>query len=309
MTRYGEVERLSPLIRRVTANNPGPFTGTGTGTHIVGNGEVAVIDPGPDDADHVDALLRATAGERITAILVTHTHRDHSPAAASLADRTGAPVVGCAPAVRSVSRETPDRFAGESLGNPSDFSPKRAKQTIAESSDAAFDPRYTPDRVLVDGDAVRSDGWTLTALATPGHASAHLAFALAEERALFTGDHVMGWSTTVIAPPDGDMGEYLDSLALLLPRDDIVYHPTHGPPVTEPHRLVRGMILHRRQREAAIVAAIGERPRTVGDLVTAMYAAIDPRLHPAAALSVTAHLIDLERRGAARREGAAWAAG
>jgi len=281
---YGEVEHLSPLIRRVTAHNPGPFTGPGTGSHIIGHGEIAVLDPGPDDSNHVTALLRATQGERIAAILITHTHRDHSPAARALAEASGAPVMGCAPLVRDVPRGTPDRFAD------------------------AFDKTYAPDRVLADGETVEGPGWRMEALATPGHASNHLAFALPQERALFTGDHVMGWATSVVAPPDGDMADYLASLARLQTRDDLVYHPTHGDPVTEPQRLVRGFILHRRQREAAILALLAEGPATVPALVAKMYAAIDPRLHGAAGLSVLAHLIALERGGAVVREGDVWAA-
>jgi len=280
---YGAVETLSPLIRRVTAHNPGPFTGTGTGSHIIGHGDVAVLDPGPNDAAHVAALLRATQGERIAAILITHTHRDHSPASRALAAASGAPVIGCAPLVHDVPRGTPDRLS------------------------EAFDLTYFPDRVLADGESVEGPGWRLEALATPGHASNHLAFALVQERALFTGDHVMGWATSVVAPPDGDMADYLASLARLQARDDLVYHPAHGDPVNEPQRLVRGLILHRRQREAAILALLDKRPSTVPTLVATMYARVDPRLHGAAGLSVLAHLIALERGGAVVREGDAWA--
>ena len=283
MPVYGEVEHLSPLIRRVTANNPGPFTGTGTGTHLIGHGAVAVIDPGPDDDAHVAALLRALAGERVAAIVITHTHRDHSPAARALAAATGALIVGCAPLVHDDPRETPYGL------------------------NEAFDLGYAPDRVLADGEIVEGDGWSLQALATPGHASNHLAFALPQERALFTGDHVMGWSTSVVAPPDGDMADYMTSLARLQGRDDAVYHPTHGEPVTEPQRLVRGLILHRRQREAAILSLLANAPATVPALVATMYAGVDARLHGAAGLSVLAHLIALERAGAVRREGEDWA--
>jgi len=277
--RYGEVEHLSPLIRRVTANNAGPFTGTGTGTHIIGHGEVAVLDPGPDDADHVGALLRAIAGERVSAILITHTHRDHSPAARALAAATGAPVIGCPPVA-----VLPQGRAGE-----------------------AFDHDYAPDRVLADGDAIDGSGWRMEAIATPGHASNHLAFALPQERALFSGDHVMGWATSVVAPPDGDMGAYLASLAKLQARDDVIYYPTHGDPVAEPRRLVRGLILHRRQREASILALLGNGPASVEALVGAMYAGVDARLHGAARMSVLAHLTLLEREGAVARAGDEWA--
>ena len=277
---YGRVERVSPLVRRVLAHNPGPFTYTGTGTYIIGNGTVAIVDPGPDDADHIAALLAAVAGETVSHIVVTHTHRDHSPAALAVRAATGAAVVGCAPLVLD------------------DHGPR---------ADAGFDRTYAPDAVLADGDAVTGPGWTLTALATPGHTSNHLCFALAEERALFSGDHVMGWSTTVVAPPDGDMAAYVASLKRLLDRDDVVYFPTHGAPVTEPQRLVRGLVAHRKQRENQILARLAEGTATVPAMVATMYAGVDPRLHPAAGLSVTAHLIELHARGAVVAEGDTWA--
>ena len=277
---YGRVERVSPLVRRVLAHNPGPFTYTGTGTYIIGNGTVAIVDPGPDDADHIAALLAAVAGETVSHIVVTHTHRDHSPAAPAVRAATGAAVVGCAPLVLD------------------DLGPR---------ADAGFDRTYAPDAVLADGDAVTGPGWTLTALATPGHTSNHLCFALAEERALFSGDHVMGWSTTVVAPPDGDMAAYVASLKRLLDRDDVVYFPTHGAPVTEPQRLVRGLVAHRKQRENQILARLAEGTATVPAMVATMYAGVDPRLHPAAGLSVTAHLIELHARGAVVAEGDTWA--
>ena len=277
---YGRVERVSPLVRRVLAHNPGPFTYTGTGTYIIGNGTVAIVDPGPDDADHIAALLAAVAGETVSHIVVTHTHRDHSPAAPAVRAATGAAVVGCAPLVLD------------------DLGPR---------ADAGFDRTYAPDAVLADGDAVTGPGWTLTALATPGHTSNHLCFALAEERALFSGDHVMGWSTTVVAPPDGDMAAYVASLKRLLDRDDVVYFPTHGAPVTEPQRLVRGLVAHRKQRENQILARLAEGTATVPAMVATMYAGVDPRLHPAAGLSVTAHLIEMRARGAVVAEGDTWA--
>lgn len=277
---YGRVETVSPLVRRVLARNPSPFTYTGTGTYIVGTGTVAIIDPGPDDAEHIAALLDAVAGETVSHIVITHTHRDHSPAAPAVKAATGAIVVGCARLVLD------------------DSGPR---------ADAGFDRTYDPDVVLADGDSVTGPGWTLTALHTPGHTSNHLCFALAEERALFSGDHVMGWSTTVVSPPDGDMAAYMASLRLLLDRDDTVYYPTHGAPVTEPQRLVRGLITHRKQRENQIVKALGDGPKSVLDMVATMYASVDPRLHPSAGLSVTAHLIDLRARGIVANEGDAWA--
>jgi len=280
---YGRVEQVSPLVRRVLAHNPGPFTYTGTGTYIVGRqgagGKVAIVDPGPDDPAHVAALLAAVAGETVSHVVVTHTHRDHSPAAPAVKASTGAVIAGCAPLVLD------------------DLGPR---------ADAGFDRTYAPDLVLADGEHVAGPGWTLTALHTPGHTSNHLCFALAEERALFSGDHVMGWSTTVVAPPDGDMAAYMASLRRLLDRDDAVYYPTHGAAVTEPQRLVRGLIGHRRQRENQILARLADGAATVPAMVATMYASVDPRLHPAAGLSVTAHLIDLRARGEVVADGDTW---
>ncbi|HEX8621479.1 MAG TPA: MBL fold metallo-hydrolase [Allosphingosinicella sp.] len=279
MSESGRVERLAPLVRRVLAPNPSPFTYTGTQTYIVGEGDVAVIDPGPDLADHVEALVAALAGERVEAILCTHTHRDHSPASRPLQAATGAPIVGCAP-----------------LGLD-DEGPR---------ADEAFDFAYRPDRVLVDGERVAGDGWTLEAVATPGHTSNHLCLALPEEAALFTGDHVMGWSTTVVAPPDGDMADYMASLDRLLGRGDRLYYPAHGPAVTEPHDHVRRLIVHRRTREAQILERLGRGEGWIPAMVAEIYSDIDPRLFPAAGRSVLAHLVDLERRGLARAEGERW---
>ncbi|MCA3254464.1 MAG: MBL fold metallo-hydrolase [Alphaproteobacteria bacterium] len=277
---YGIVERLSPLVRRVLAHNPSPFTYTGTGTYIVGEGQVAVIDPGPDDPDHIAALQAALAGETVVALVVTHTHKDHSPAAAPMRGRTGAPVVGCAP-----------------IAARDDDGPK---------VEAGFDLSYAPDRILADGESVSGPGWTLTALHTPGHTSNHLCFALEEEKALFTGDHVMGWSTSVVTPPDGNMAHYMDSLRRLLDRDDALYYPTHGAAVTEPQRLVRGLIAHRRQREGQILKLLTAGAKPIPGLVAVMYANVAPVLHPAAGRSVLAHLIDMESRGLVARDGETW---
>jgi glyoxylase-like metal-dependent hydrolase (beta-lactamase superfamily II) len=275
----GEIERPHALVRRILAPNPSPFTFTGTQTYIVGAGAVAVIDPGPDDPRHVEALLGALAGERVEAILCTHTHRDHSPASRPLAAASGAPIVGCAPLAIA------------------DDGPR---------ADAAFDFDYAPDRVLADGERLEGEGWTLAAVATPGHTSNHLCFALGGTGLLFTGDHVMGWSTTVVSPPDGDMTDYMASLDLLLARQDAAYLPAHGPAVEDPHAHIRRLIEHRHMRERQILCHVEAGVGRIADMVPDMYRDIDPRLHPAAARSVLAHLVDLERRGTVRRESERW---
>ena len=279
----GEVIRLEPLVARILAPNPSPYTHTGTQVHLVGTRELAVIDPGPDRPDHLDALIRAIDGRPVSAIVVTHHHRDHSPASRPLAVTTGAPIVGAAPT------------------HVSDDGPR---------ADAAFDRDYAPDRVLADGEAITGEGWKLRALATPGHTSNHLAFALEETGALFSGDHVMGWSTSVVSPPDGDMTAYMASLEKLLGREDRVYYPGHGQQVDDPRRWVRGMLGHRRQRERQIMRLLTGEPRDVPDMTRRMYAGLDPRLLPAAERSVLAHLIDLERRGrVVVGEGELWRSG
>lgn len=273
-------EQPHPLVRRVLAPNPSPFTFTGTWTHIVGSGgALAVIDPGPDDAGHVAAILEACRGAPIAAIVCTHTHRDHSPAARTLAKETGAPVVGCAP------------LAMEDLG---------------PRADAAFDFTYAPDRVLTDGEWIAGDDWTLEAVATPGHTSNHLCFALPEADILFSGDHVMGWSTSIVSPPDGDMAAYMASLDKLLAREETLYLPAHGPAIDNPRKLVRGMLMHRRQRERQILRQLEQGEGSVPEMVKAMYRGVDPRLHPAAERSVLAHLIDLRARGLVMGDGAEW---
>lgn len=274
----GALIALDPLVARVLAPNPSPFTYSGTQTYLVGTNDLAVIDPGPDIAAHLDNLKAAIGGRRVRAIVITHTHHDHSPASRPLAAATGAPIIGCAPLVVDLG----DRI------------------------DASFDGDYAPDRVLSDGESVSGDGWTLTAVATPGHTSNHLCFALGEAQALFTGDHVMGWSTTVVAPPDGDMADYMASLAKLQTRDDRVYYPAHGEPVTNPAQYVRHLLGHRRQREAQILRTLEAGEATIPALVAAMYVGLDPRLRRAAGGSVLAHLIDLEARGRAVRAGELW---
>ena len=276
---YAKLEPLGRGIARVLAHNPSAFTYTGTQTYILGEEELALIDPGPDLPEHLDALVQAIGGRPVAAIMCTHTHRDHSPAARPLAERTGAAVIGCAPL---------------------------SLETVGPRADASFDGDYAPDRVLSDGEKLVVDGQPVTAVATPGHTSNHLCFAYGD--ALFTGDHVMGWSTTVVVPPDGDMAAYMQSLDKLRQRDEAVYYPAHGEPVTNPQQYVRHLMGHRMQRERQILKLVRERPRTVPDIVANAYPGLDPRLVIAAGGSVLAHLLDLERRGLVHREGEEWTA-
>ena len=270
-------EPLEPLVTRVLAPNPSPYTYTGTQTYLVGDKRgVVVIDPGPAEPDHLAALMAAIGTAPVIAITCTHTHRDHSPAAQPLSAQTGAPIIGCA-----------------ALTGLDDGAPRL---------DASFDTAYRPDRVLADGEALSGPGFTLRAVATPGHTSNHLCYALEQSGALFTGDHVMGWSTSVVVPPDGDMADYMASLEALYAREDRVYYPAHGPQIDNPRQLVRSMIGHRRQRERQILRLLGEDAAAIPALVAAMYKGLDPRLTGAAGRSVLAHLIDLERRGSVGRK-------
>jgi glyoxylase-like metal-dependent hydrolase (beta-lactamase superfamily II) len=277
----GEVKRVSPLVRRLIANNPSPFTFTGTCSYIVGEGSVAIIDPGPNDEAHVEALLEATRGERVRHIFVTHTHRDHSPAAALLKAETGATIVGARA-----------------------FMPK-APADEAKGLDAAHDLAYAPDRPLEDGERIAGQNYTLEAIATPGHAANHVVFALLEENSLFSGDHVMAWSTTVVAPPDGSMSDYMASLEKLRAREETLYWPGHGGPAREPQRYMRGLAHHRRQRESAILNRIERGDETIAEIVAAIYVGLDPRLIGAAKLSTLAHVQDLEARGLLAADGPA----
>ncbi|MBB5761032.1 MBL fold metallo-hydrolase [Methylorubrum rhodesianum] len=274
-------ETMSPLVRRRICPNGGPFTASGTCTYVVGRRHVAVIDPGPADAGHIEGLLASLAGEQVDAIVVTHTHRDHSPGARLLQARTGAPIVGCGP--------------------------HRAARELAENElpalDASADRAHRPDRELRDGESLTGDGWTLTAVATPGHTMNHLAFALPEENVLFSGDHVMAWSTSIVAPPDGSMRAYMESLERLRERDETLYWPGHGGPVRDPRRFVRGLAAHRRQREAAIRARLDAGDRDIAAIVRTVYQGLAPHLRGAAALSVFAHLEDLVERGLAITDG------
>jgi glyoxylase-like metal-dependent hydrolase (beta-lactamase superfamily II) len=278
----GQLQRISPLVRRVVAPNPGPFTFTGTCTYIVGQGQVAIVDPGPDDPAHVAALLAALDGETIAHLLVTHTHRDHSPAARSLQAETGAEIIGCAP-----------YFPARDLA-------------LGETNklDAANDLDHSPDRLLTDGEAISGPGYSLRAIETPGHTMNHVCFELAEDKALFTGDHIMAWSTTIVAPPDGAMRPYLESIEKLRGFDHAVYWPGHGGPVTQPQRFLRALLHHRRVRESSILAALEGGPLDVRAIVERVYEKLDPRLKNAAALTSLAHLEDLADRGLVGSEGA-----
>ncbi|MGI9480917.1 MAG: MBL fold metallo-hydrolase [Hyphomicrobiales bacterium] len=273
---YGNVQHVAPRIRRLVCNNPGPFTFTGTGTYIVGTGNVAVIDPGPDDQAHFEALTNALDGETISHILITHTHKDHSPLAARLKELTGA-----------------QTFAY----GPHGTGKHKAIASGSAQLDASGDTDFAPDVEIIHGDVIEGRGWTMESVFTPGHTSNHMAFALREEKALFSGDHVMAWSTSVIAPPDGNMADYFSSLYVLLERDDEIFWPTHGPEKRKPRDFVRAFISHRKMREEAIFRRISKGDQTIGEIVKAVYADVDPRLHPAAAMSTFAHIEHLLERG------------
>jgi len=277
---YAVIETVSPLNRRVTARNPSGFTFNGTGTYIIGHGKVAVIDPGPMIAEHIEALQAALKGETVTHILITHTHADHSPAAAPLKQAWACPTYGYGP---------------HGAGKIADGIP------IEEGGDMDF----TPDYELREGDIVNGDGWTIESVYTPGHTSNHLCFALLEEKALLTGDHVMGWSTSVIGPPDGDMTAYMDSLDKLLYRDDEVYWPTHGTCITDVKPFVRAFIEHRLDREQQIVTCLTNGHQRISDMVPIMYKDTQPALHPAAARSVLSAIIRLVDLGQIDTDGPA----
>jgi glyoxylase-like metal-dependent hydrolase (beta-lactamase superfamily II) len=265
------VTRVSPMVRRLVAPNASPFTFNGTCTYIVGQGKIGIVDPGPGDDSHLSALLAAVDGEQVETILITHTHRDHSVGVKALRAATGARVIGAAP-----------------------FTPRADGSTGLDSS---HDRDYAPDAILSDGERWQGPGYTMEAIATPGHCSNHLCFAFLEENALFSGDHVMAWSTSVVAPPDGSMRAYMASLDKLRGRAETVYWPGHGGPVVEPQRYLRGLIHHRRQREALILNELGEGPRTIPALVAKIYVGLNPALTRAAGLSTLAHLEDLSERG------------
>jgi glyoxylase-like metal-dependent hydrolase (beta-lactamase superfamily II) len=278
---YGRESRLSPLVRRLIAENPGPFTYTGSGTYLVGQkSDLAIIDPGPSNRAHLEALVAAIGASPVAGIFITHTHSDHCGGARALADQLGAPIYGAGP------------------------HPVKDKTLDAPALDEGADYSFAPDILVGDNEAVAGDGWTLTAVATPGHLSNHLCFSLEEEKSLFTGDHIMGWATTVVAPPDGDMGDYLASLDKLLARDDEIYFPTHGAPVINPRPFVRAIKTHRRIRDGQILDQLKKGRTRIKEIVPAIYADIDKRLHGAAALNVFAHLIRLVGTGSVTCDGA-----
>jgi glyoxylase-like metal-dependent hydrolase (beta-lactamase superfamily II) len=274
----GEFIPLTPLIGRVLAPNPGPFTFKGTGVYIVGRHDVAVIDPGPLIPEHVDVLKRALDGKRVSHILVTHTHSDHSPAAAPLKEWSGAKTYA--------------------------FGPHGSGKEDGVQVEEGGDRDFVPDVRVKDGDIIAGSGFAFECVYTPGHTSNHMCFALQEEKALFTGDHVMGWSTTVVTPPDGDMAQYMASLRKLLARGDRTLYPTHGGPIRDPKPFLQAYIDHRLEREAQILACIRDGLSTIPEMVARMYADVGKRLHPAAARSVQAHLIQLENEGRVVRNGA-----
>ncbi len=267
---YGKSNELSPLIRRVIAQNPSAFTFYGTGTYIIGRGKVAVIDPGPADPAHIDAILKATEGESITHILITHTHHDHSPGAALLKQKIAAPTYGFGP-----------------HGGGKD----------AWKAEEGGDMDFVPDVKINDGDLIEGDGWTARAIHTPGHLSNHICFELIEEKTLFSGDHVMGWSTSVVSPPDGNMTQYLASLEKLLDYDHEKYWPTHGPSIDDPHPFVKGLIEHRHDRMNQIRDCLNSGPMKIADMVKKMYTDVPENLHPAAARSVYSHIIMMVETG------------
>jgi glyoxylase-like metal-dependent hydrolase (beta-lactamase superfamily II) len=311
---YRTVDEVVPGVRRIVAENPGPFTFKGSATFIVGRGEVAVIDPGPADEKHIDALIESLGRERVTHILITHTHADHSPGARLLQERTGAKTYGFGPHPIPTADEE-DRYADvaelptdeatentsgsdaatEKVINESDRQSAKEKKELTEEGHGDRD--FAPDVAIRHAELIAGNGWTFEAVYTPGHLANHLCFRLAQEKLLFTGDHVMGWSTSVISPPGGQLNDYLASLALLLENPDEIYIPTHGSPITNPHEFVRGLIDHRNARTSQILDRLRSGPQNIKEIVAALYVGLDPKLFKAAGRSVLAHLDALVRSG------------
>jgi len=309
---YGALDEVSPLIRRVTAKNPSHFTFMGSGTYIVGRGNVAVIDPGPDDEAHIDALVANLEGETITHILITHTHSDHSPGTRRLLEHCDATVFGFDPKVVKVPPEA--YFEGFF----DDFPEEKDEKKDAEAADGDGDGdksdeperetieyEFAPDEIVSHGDVIEGDGFTFDALHTPGHISNHLSFGFHEEPGVFTGDHIMGWSTTVIPAPDGSLTEYLDSLQLLVDRGaDETHWPTHGAPITRPQAFAAALRDHRNMRTEQVLSCLGEGMTSIREMVTAMYSDKPTKLHRPAALSVLSHLLHLHDVGTVTADGA-----
>jgi glyoxylase-like metal-dependent hydrolase (beta-lactamase superfamily II) len=268
--KYGHAVELSPLLRRVTCNNPGPFTFKGTNSFIVGRGKVAIVDPGPDDDGHLTALLNGVRSEVVSHIMITHNHMDHSPLAVKLQAATGAKIYGAV---------------------------LNSKQGDGVRLDASIDHAFKPGVVVADGDVVEGAGWNLECVFTPGHLGNHMAFSLLEEKSLLVGDHVMAWATSIVAPPDGHMGDYMASLQKLLKRDDEVLHPAHGPSAKNPGTLVAAILAHRIMREDMVLARVKAGDHSVADMVKAIYVGLDPKLQGAARLSTLAHLEHLVELG------------
>lgn len=278
---YGSLRELAPGVRRLVANNPGPFTYKGTNCYILGEGSVGIIDPGPKDEAHIETVVDCLGGETVSHIILTHTHLDHSGSVARLKELTGATTYGFGPSDKP-------RGAGEDSPSGQDF------------ADSAF----TPDVVLLDGDVIEGEGWTLRAIHTPGHAPDHLCFDLIGHPILFSGDHVMSWNTSVIAPPEGHMGDYISSLEKLIDSNHEYFLPGHGGRVENPRRVVKAFLVHRGWREAAIVDAIKKGDRRIQEIVKTVYRDIDPKMAKAAELSVFAHVVFLLERGQLAHDGA-----
>ena len=273
---YGEIEEISPLIRRITAPNPSLYTFKGTGTYIIGRGDVAVIDPGPNMSTHHDAIITELGDEKITHILVTHNHKDHSPCARPLASSSGAKI-----------------YAFD-VGN---------QLYSAEEAEEGLDKDFFPDVILKNNDEIKSNNWTIDVVHTPGHLSNHICFGLREEKALFTGDHVMGWSTTLISPPDGSMQDYYNSLNMMMTRDDKIYYPTHGLPIENPLSFIKNTLEHRLSRDQEIMHALEGQRYSIKDLVGIVYPDLNKNLHDAARRTILAHLIRLVALGELESDG------
>ncbi len=266
---YGKVQKITKNVSRIMASNAGPFTFYGTGTYIIGKDNLCIIDPGPNDQTHINNLLSFIKNKKVSHLLITHTHADHSPASKAIKEATGALRVG---------------FGPHGLG-------KHKGPKFEEFGDMEF----IPDYFIKDGETIKGDGWTVQAVFTPGHTSNHMSYAFVEEKILFTGDHVMGWSTTVIVPPDGDMGDYMESLRKLLKREDSLYIPTHGEPIKNPKRFVRALINHRKMRENQLLVHLRKKSATINEMIPRFYATTNIKLWPAASKSLLALLLYLER--------------